>query len=425
MNPAADTATAILRKRFKGHREDAETAKREGRPHDAAVAYRDAADALQALASHQDVDREADVAQLREAANRIEAGRPLRSEPTVDPGGRSDGDRPTQQDPHSDDGADDEFRATAESFVSSTDAVWDDVGGLTEVVQTLKRSVALGAARDTPPALGDTKGVLLHGPPGTGKTLLAAAAAGSLGTTFFEVNTGNLLSKYFGESSKQISALFEVARELSPSIVFLDEVDALTTARGDDTDGAARRVLDSLLSELDGLESNDDSFVLPLASTNTPWDLDRAVRRRFEQRIYVPLPDRTAAEEIVRIHSTDGGVEFADESPARFLPTDAKADPQDTVSATIAAECVARGFSGHDIAVLCKEAIQATTFRANGDLATLVDAGNMEALRSLTVTTPPVPAADVRTAFTSVSASLSAAELDRFEEWHADYGTTL
>jgi SpoVK/Ycf46/Vps4 family AAA+-type ATPase len=429
MNPAKETATSILRKRFKRHKSDGDTARRDERPFDAAAAYRKAADALAALAANEGVDRDADVAELREAATRLENGDPLRSNP-VSP----DTDQRPQGSSNSGDGnagraedsaPEDEFRATAESFISATDAEWADVGGLEDVVTTIKRSVALGAAKNTPPALGDTKGILLHGPPGTGKTLLAAAAAGSLETTFFEVNTGNLLSKYFGESSKQIAALFEVARELAPSVVFLDEVDALTAARGDDTNGAARRVLDTLLSELDGLESEADEFVLPLASTNTPWDLDRAVRRRFEQRIYVPLPDRTAAEEIVRIHSVDGGVAFADDRPAAFLPRESAIDPAPTVPATIAAECVARGFSGHDIAVLCKEAVQSTTFRANEDLEAAVDGGRIDELTAIDLTVPPVPPEAVRAAFETVSPSLTRAELARFEEWHEEYGTDL
>lgn len=419
-----DTTASILRSRVSDHRTEGAEHREEGRLHQAAESYRDAADALEALAQLRDVDRTEDVAQLRRAARQLESGQPLKefpeeSNPDDWPGSNQSED-PDSSGKHTND----EFRAVAESFISSTDATWDDVGGLESVVRLIKRSVAIGAA-DTPRAVGDTKGILLHGPPGTGKTLLAAAVAGSLGTTFFEVNTGNLLSKYFGESSKQISALFEVARELAPSVIFLDEVDALTKARGDDTNGAARRVLDTLLSELDGLDSGADEFVLPLASTNTPWDLDRAVRRRFEQRIYVPLPDVAAAEEITRIHSVEGGIEFESADPGAYLPADALAEPGTSVVGTIAAECAARGFSGHDIEVLCKEAIHAGLFRSNAALEQYIDEGDITALQEHDVTVPPVPPADIVAAFETVSPSLSGEELEQFVTWDSQYGTSL
>ena len=464
MDPAADVSAGILRRRFEERRRAAESDRRAGDREAAAEQYRGAAEALSALAELRGVDRSDDIAELRRAADLLAAGEPLESAPGAATGTDAAGaaDRPTgdrsgddsdaghgggprgSPGPSDGGGDDEEFRGVAESFVVSTDATWDDVGGLDPVVETVKRSVVLGAVDGTPPAAGDTKGVLLHGPPGTGKTLLASAVAGSLDTTFFEVNTGDLLSKYFGESSKQITALFEVARELAPSVVFLDEVDALTAARDDGTDGAARRVLDTLLSELDGLDDGDE-FVLPLASTNTPWDLDRGIRRRFEQRIYVPLPDRAAAREIVALHTVDGGVAFEEAPPAAFLPAadssgpDAAAadgavpsesrasEPGDYGSPVeaVADECVRRGFSGHDIAVLCKEAVNDTIFRANEDLAARADEGDVQSLQSYDLAVPPLSPGALRRAFGTVSPSLVEDELRRFESWHEEYGTSL
>lgn len=420
MDPT-DTSAKILRNRFKEYQSKAREHRRNQQPQQAAKAYRNAAEALETLADLKDVDREDDIEALKTRAEKLEAGEALPSGPNREfsPTGDSSNGHHSQTDDT------DEFRSVAESFICSTDATWDDIGGLEDVVQTVKRSVAFGAVQDTPAGLDDTKGILLHGPPGTGKTLIAMAVAGSLDVTFFEVKTGNLLSKYFGESSKQISALFDVAREMSPSVIFLDEVDALTTARGDDTNGAARRVLDTLLSELDGLDSNDDSFVMPLASTNTPWDLDRAIRRRFEFRIYVTLPQRAAAEEIVTIHTIDGGVGFTDAPPAAFYPADASTMEFESIPDAIGTACVEHGFSGHDIEVLCKEAIQSVTFRANADIETLVADGDLAALQSYELDVPALSPSDISEAFETVSASLSSEELDRFEEWHDEYGTSI
>lgn len=420
MNPS-DLSAKILRNRFEEQRNSAREHQRNNNPDAAARAYRQAADSLEILADIKEVDREDDIQQLRTAAEKLKAGESLEKRPKGSPEQRRD---PTNGTEPSDDSSD-EFRTTAESFISSTDAVWDDIGGLDDVVRTVKRSVAIGAADSKPVGLDDTKGILFHGPPGTGKTLIAMAIAGSLDVTFFEVKTGNLLSKYFGESPKQISALFDVAQEMSPSVIFLDEVDALTTARGNDTNGAARRVLDTLLSELDGLDSSGDDFVLPLASTNTPWDLDRAIRRRFEFRIFVTLPDRSAAAEIVRIHTLDGDIGFTDDSPEAFVPADDTSVDANSVSEAIADVCVQRGFSGHDIEVLCKEAIQTVTFRENAEMEALVDAGDLEGLQSYSINVPALTPSDVRGAFETVSASLADDELNRFEEWHNEYGTSL
>jgi SpoVK/Ycf46/Vps4 family AAA+-type ATPase len=117
-----------------------------------------------------------------------------------------------------------------------------------------------------------------NGPPGTGKTLLAAATAGNLEATFFNVKVSSLLSKYFGESTKLISALYSVARRLSPAVIFLDEFESLTPSRGSGESGSERRIVSTLLAELDGLQGkDDDSFVMTICATNLPWLLDLAI----------------------------------------------------------------------------------------------------------------------------------------------------
>jgi len=125
---------------------------------------------------------------------------------------------------------DENFKKYVESLITKTNVSWDDIGGLKEVKRLLKINYVLSVMK-TPDSIKPWRGILFFGPPGTGKTLLASALAGKLNATFFNVPVSKVLSKYFGESPKIISALYEVAREKSPSVVFIDEIDALTISR--------------------------------------------------------------------------------------------------------------------------------------------------------------------------------------------------
>jgi SpoVK/Ycf46/Vps4 family AAA+-type ATPase len=147
-------------------------------------------------------------------------------------------------------------------------------------------------------------GLLLYGPPGCGKTFVARAAAGELGARFLAVGIHDILDKFWGESEKAVHALFEHAREKSPTVLFFDEFDALgaSRARGDST--FYKSIVDQLLQEMDGVgRKNRD--VLVFAATNAPWSVDAAFRRpgRFDHVLFVPPPDEDARRELLRRHS--------------------------------------------------------------------------------------------------------------------------
>ncbi|KUH34547.1 cell division protein [Thermococcus celericrescens] len=299
-------------------------------------------------------------------------------------------------------GEEDQFREYVLELVSKSKVTWDSIGGLDNVKLLMMETVVISALRK-PAAIQPWKGILLFGPPGTGKTLLASAAAGSLNATFFNVKASSVLSKYFGESSKIISALYEVAREKAPSIVFLDEIDALTTRRSNDTSEATRRMLSTLLTELEGFhEGGSERLVLTLAATNTPWDLDEAVLSRFPKRIYVPLPDKEAVKAIVRIHTK--GLDVS------RLDLDA-----------IAEESVRRLYSGRDVRNLCQEAVWNMIREENRDLHKLASLP-LEELRKRSLRTRPLEMRDFEEAFRKIKSPLTKRDIERYEKWAEEFG---
>ncbi|GME77630.1 unnamed protein product [[Candida] boidinii] len=183
--------------------------------------------------------------------------------------------------------------ALANSILSEKPNVkWEDIAGLEQAKDTLKEAVILPVKF---PHLFKGKrkplsGILLYGPPGTGKSYLAKAVATEANSTFFSVSSSDLVSKWMGESERLVKQLFQMARENKPSIIFIDEVDALCGPRGEGESEASRRIKTELLVQMNGV-GNDSNGVLVLGATNIPWQLDSAIRRRFERRIYIPLPD--------------------------------------------------------------------------------------------------------------------------------------
>jgi len=182
---------------------------------------------------------------------------------------------------------------------------------------------------------------------------LAKAVATEADSTFFAVSSSDLVSKWMGESEKLVSQLFSMAREKAPSIIFIDEIDSLCGSRGDSGESeAARRIKTEILVQMQGVSSGSGQ-VLVLAATNTPYSLDQAVRRRFDKRIYIPLPDAAARAHMFKVHLGD--------TPHALVEADFAALGART-----------EGFSGSDVAVAVKDVLfepvrktqEATHFRA-------------------------------------------------------------
>ena len=185
------------------------------------------------------------------------------------------------------------------------DVTFDDVGGMERLKEEIRRKLIYPLQKpDLYAAYGKRAGggLLLYGPPGCGKTHLARATAGEVDAAFLAVGLHDVLDMWIGESEKRLHGLFEVARAQTPCVLFFDEVDALGASRSDLRQSGGRHVINQFLSELDGVEA-DNEGVLVLAATNAPWHLDPAFRRpgRFDEVVFVPPPDRAARAEILAL----------------------------------------------------------------------------------------------------------------------------
>lgn len=192
-------------------------------------------------------------------------------------------------------------------IIEKPDVSFKDIGGMKEEILSIQQAIELPLNR--PEAfdkmgLSPPKGVLLTGPPGTGKTMLAKAIANSTSATFLGLVGSELAQKYIGEGGRLVRELFDLAKEKSPSIIFIDEIDSIGSKRLDSStsgDREVQRTLMQLLSEMDGFESNQNVKII--AATNRPELLDKALLRpgRFDRIIEIGLPDRDARENILQI----------------------------------------------------------------------------------------------------------------------------
>ncbi len=222
---------------------------------------------------------------------------------------------------------------------------YEDIGGLDEAIQKIREMVELPMRHPelfeklgiTPP-----KGVLLYGPPGTGKTLLAKAVANETNASFYHIAGPEVVSKFVGESEERLRKIFEEARKNAPSIIFIDELDAIAPKRGETKGDVEKRLVAQLLTLMDGLESRGE--VVVIGATNRPDDIDEALRRpgRFDREIEIGIPDRKGRLEILKIHTRNM--------------------PLEDVNLEKLAE-ITHGYTGADLEALAKEAALAALRR--------------------------------------------------------------
>ncbi|XP_076283537.1 spastin isoform X2 [Lasioglossum baleicum] len=272
---------------------------------------------------------------------------------------------------------------------------WEDIAGQETAKQALQEMVILPSLRPelftglrTP-----ARGLLLFGPPGNGKTLLARAVATQCNATFFSISAASLTSKYVGEGEKLVRALFAIARELQPSVIFIDEVDSLLSERKDNEHEASRRLKTEFLVEFDGLPCNPEERVLVMAATNRPQELDEAALRRFTKRVYVTLPNlRTRIILLKRLLAKHNDPLAPEELNDMALLTE--------------------GYSGSDLTGLAKDAALGPIRELNPDQVKELD---LNSVRNITMQ-------DFRDSLKRIRRSVSPASLAAYEKWSLEYG---
>jgi transitional endoplasmic reticulum ATPase len=262
---------------------------------------------------------------------------------------------------------------------------FDDVAGLDDVKEDIRLRMIYPFQH---PELAEKfginpgGGVLLYGPPGTGKTMLAKATAGEIDATFFRISPADVLSKWVGEAEQNLKKLFDAAAGEERSIIFIDEIEALIPARRDDGSSVMQRVVPQILQGMEGFDEKAKSPILFMGATNVPWQLDPAVLRpgRFDEKVYIPLPDLAARRKMLDIYLSKRPV--ADEIDL------------DTVARQL------EGYSGADIKYICDRAAVIPFLKsvASGE------AGE-------------ITAAVLADAVAETRPSVSAEQLRRFEEW--------
>jgi len=272
---------------------------------------------------------------------------------------------------------------------------WDDVADLEEAKEAIKEAIVFPILRPDwfKGVRRPWKGILLFGPPGCGKTHIARAVANEVNANFLNVDAASIFVKWVGESEKRVRALFEYARYVQPSIIFIDELDAMVSSRGGEGEiGVEHRIKTQFLIEIDGIKAKEDELVTVLGATNLPWVLDAGMRRRFEKRIYIPPPGFEARKKIFEINLR--GVELSDDVDVDFLAE------------------VTGFYSGADIALLCREA----AMRPIREI-------KEEELERKDIRLRPLKMSDFEAALKKIRPSITKEEIERYEKWAMEFGS--
>ncbi|XP_075781038.1 spastin isoform X3 [Pelodiscus sinensis] len=274
---------------------------------------------------------------------------------------------------------------------------FDDIAGQELAKQALQEIVILPSLRPelftglrAPP-----RGLLLFGPPGNGKTMLAKAVAAESNATFFNISAASLTSKYVGEGEKLVRALFAVARELQPSIIFIDEVDSLLCERREGEHDASRRLKTEFLIEFDGVQSSGEDRILVMGATNRPQELDDAVLRRFTKRVYVSLPNEETRLILLKNLLSKQGSPLTQKELAQLAR-------------------MTDGYSGSDLTALAKDAALGPIRELKPEQVKNMSASEMRNIR-LT---------DFTESLKKIKRSLSPQTLDAYIRWNKDFGDT-
>lgn len=282
-----------------------------------------------------------------------------------------------------------------ELLVDGPGVQWEDILGLDAAKKTLQEIVILPSLR---PELftglrAPARGVLLYGPPGTGKTMLAKAVAHEANSKFFSISASSLTSKYVGESEKLVRALFAVAKELAPSIIFIDEIDSILSERSESEHEASRRLKTQFLLEFDGVGSKEDERILVMGATNRPQELDEAARRRFVKRIYVPLPNAEARAAMITHLLKNHKYQITNREMSKLTQ-------------------LLEGYSGSDIAALAKESSFFPLRELNSSKLLSIPKDQIR----------PIYYSDFVEAMKIIRPSVSKESLKAYEDWSRLYG---
>ncbi|KAM9065905.1 spastin isoform 1-T1 [Sarcophilus harrisii] len=280
---------------------------------------------------------------------------------------------------------------------NGTAVKFDDIAGQELAKQALQEIVILPSLR---PELftglrAPARGLLLFGPPGNGKTMLAKAVAAESNATFFNISAASLTSKYVGEGEKLVRALFAVARELQPSIIFIDEVDSLLCERREGEHDASRRLKTEFLIEFDGVQSAGDDRVLVMGATNRPQELDEAVLRRFIKRVYVSLPNEETRLLLLKNLLSKQGSPLTQKELAQLAR-------------------MTEGYSGSDLTALAKDAALGPIRELKPEQVKNMSASEMRNIRL----------SDFTESLKKIKRSVSPQTLEAYIRWNKDFGDT-